>query len=78
VAHAWSGIRTLTPDDRPVIGPDPRLPGFFWLAGLAGHGIVAAPAAARVAADLLTSGSSDLIEAEALAPERFIPGRVPG
>ena len=72
IAHAWSGIRTLTPDDRPVIGPDPRLPGLFWVAGLGGHGIAGAPATARVAADLLIEGHTDLVEVETMSPSRWI------
>jgi sarcosine oxidase subunit beta len=72
VAHAWSGIRTLTPDDRFVIGFDPRLEGFFWMAGMGGHGITGGPAAGRVAADLLTTGRTDMADAGTMSPARFI------
>ena len=71
VAHVWAGIRTLTPDDRFVIGFDPRLKGYFWMAGFAGHGIVGAPAASKIGADLLLEGRTDLLDAALLAPERF-------
>lgn len=72
VARAWAGLRTLTPDDRFVIGPDPRRPGLFWLAGLGGHGISAGPLAGMVAADLLVNGRTERIEAELISPERFL------
>lgn len=52
-ANAWSGIRTLTPDGCFVLGPDPRLEGFFWVAGLGGHGVTASHAIGELAADLI-------------------------
>jgi glycine/D-amino acid oxidase-like deaminating enzyme len=72
VARAWAGLRTLTPDDRFVIGHDPRRPGLFWLAGLGGHGISAGPAAGMVAADLAVSGKTERIDPALVSPERFI------
>jgi glycine/D-amino acid oxidase-like deaminating enzyme len=72
VAHSWSGIRTLTPDDRFLIGFDPRLEGYFWLAGLGGHGIVGAPASSFIAADLLMKGRTELMDPVVLGVERFL------
>ncbi|HEY3175246.1 MAG TPA: FAD-dependent oxidoreductase [Candidatus Polarisedimenticolia bacterium] len=46
-------LRTFAPDRRYVIGPDPRMPGFFWVAGLGGSGVVAGAAIGEMAADLL-------------------------
>jgi D-arginine dehydrogenase len=34
-----SGLRTMTPDGRFVIGPDEKLKNFYWVAGLGGHGV---------------------------------------
>ncbi|HEX9443505.1 MAG TPA: FAD-dependent oxidoreductase, partial [Candidatus Binatia bacterium] len=34
----WAGFRTLSADGRFVIGRDPAVGGFFWVAGLGGHG----------------------------------------
>lgn len=53
VRRAWAGLRTSTPDDTPVIGPDPDAPGFCWLAGLGGYGIQTAPAAGALLAALI-------------------------
>ena len=44
VTSSWAGLRSFFPDGSPVLGPDPRAPGFFWCAGLGGCGIQTAPA----------------------------------
>jgi glycine/D-amino acid oxidase-like deaminating enzyme len=69
LVRGWACQRTMTPDDRFVVGPDPRLEGFFWVAGLGGHGMSAGLAAGRVAADLIVGERP--AEAEVLAPSRF-------
>jgi glycine/D-amino acid oxidase-like deaminating enzyme len=54
-----------------VVGEDPALPGFFWLAGQGGCGIETSPAVGRIAADLITGGKTSLFDAAALSPARF-------
>jgi D-arginine dehydrogenase len=68
VVTAWAGLRTFSPDRDPVVGPDPAEPSFSWLAGQGGFGIQTAPALARLAAGLVTSGAP---EATPLSPARF-------
>jgi len=55
VEHRWAGLRTFAADASPVVGWDPMLAGFFWLAGQGGYGIQMAPALARLAAALVTN-----------------------
>jgi len=50
---SWAGLRTMTPDENPVIGFDPDGEAFFWLAGQCGFGIQCAPGIARFAKSLL-------------------------
>ena len=50
IAHGWSGLRDLTPDDRPILGPDPRMPGLHWCCGLGGHGMTLSIGVGRAAA----------------------------
>jgi glycine/D-amino acid oxidase-like deaminating enzyme len=69
LVRAWACQRTIAPDDRFVVGPDSRLEGFFWVAGLGGHGMSAGLAAARVAADLIVGEHP--VEADVLSPGRF-------
>ena len=59
VARSWAGLRTFTPDRRFVIGPDPLVEGFFWVAGLGGHGVTTSAAVGRLAADLIVEPSLD-------------------
>jgi D-arginine dehydrogenase len=42
--RTWACIRTFAEDRQIVVGPDPLLGGFFWVAGLGGHGVGLAPA----------------------------------
>lgn len=51
--RGWCGLRDVGPGDRPILGPDPRLAGLVWCAGLGGHGFSIGIAAARVATDLM-------------------------
>ncbi len=67
----WAGLRTFSPDSVPVVGADPRVSGFFWLAGQAGFGIESSPAIGQIAADLIVRGATDRFDASVLAPARF-------
>ena len=69
----WCGLRTLTQDDVPLIGPDPEHTGLFWLAGLGGHGISISAGLGRVAAALLAGEHIDPALRLALCPGRFEP-----
>ncbi|MFQ5968531.1 MAG: NAD(P)/FAD-dependent oxidoreductase, partial [Acidimicrobiia bacterium] len=77
VHSAWAGLRSFVADRIPVIGADDELPGFFWLAGQGGFGIMTSPASARALAGLVTEGGlpPDVkeggLEAEDLAPARL-------
>ena len=53
IRNRWAGLRSFVSDRSPVIGMDAEQPGFFWLAGQGGFGIMTAPAAARATAALI-------------------------
>ena len=71
----WAGLRSFAPDRLPVYGFSAERPGFFWFAGQGGFGIQTAPAAARLAAQMLLGLKPDEmtagIDAQAYAPGRF-------
>jgi D-arginine dehydrogenase len=50
VKRKWAGLRCFVADRRPVLGPDPAIPGFHWAAALGGYGIMTSPATGRIVA----------------------------
>jgi len=50
VKRKWAGLRCFVADRRPVLGPDPAVPGFHWAAALGGYGIMTSPATGRIVA----------------------------
>jgi D-arginine dehydrogenase len=77
IEHKWAGLRTFAPDKTPVVGYDPAIGGFFWLAGQGGYGFQTAPAMARLAAALISCKGIPAeihdqgITGDALSPTRF-------
>jgi D-arginine dehydrogenase len=69
----WAGLRTFAPDKHPVVGFDPEVPGFFWLAGQGGFGLQTSPALAGAAASLIagTPWPLEQVSPEMLSPARF-------
>lgn len=57
IAHSWAGLRSFVADEAPVVGFDPQVPDFLWLAGQGGYGIMMAPALAQLAKDLVIDAS---------------------
>ena len=53
VDHQWAGLRSFAPDGDPVVGFDPNLQGFFWLAGQGGYGIQTSPAMAALCKNII-------------------------
>lgn len=77
VENKWAGLRSFVADKTPVAGFDPRLSGFFWLAGQGGYGIQTAPALSRFAAALVGGETlpGDIID-EGLDPRALSPARL--
>ena len=66
-------LRTFVPDRKFVIGPDPRVDGFFWVAGLGGAGMTASAAVGDLAAAMLLGRDVDAGARAAFDPARLIP-----
>jgi D-arginine dehydrogenase len=77
IGNKWAGLRSFVADKTPVVGFDPDVEGFFWLAGQGGTGIQTAPAMGRLSAALATGGTvpADLmdlgVEEATFSPRRF-------
>lgn len=70
VRSAWSGVRPMTPDGLPIVGPGPGVDGLWILSGYGIDGMPLAPASARMLADHLVDGRPDP-EAAQFSPARF-------
>lgn len=57
--HLSAGQYTMTPDGEPIIGPHPDLGGLYFALSCNGHGVMAAPGAGRLLADLVTGRLAD-------------------
>jgi glycine/D-amino acid oxidase-like deaminating enzyme len=71
IQQAWACLRTLTHDGHMVLGPDERLAGFHWLAGLGGHGMSVGLAAGELVARGI-AGQDDRLLGH-FAPGRWAP-----
>ena len=77
IRNKWAGLRSFVRDREPVAGFDEAAPGFFWLAGQGGAGIMTAPALGQVTAAL---AAGDAVPEEAAArgvtARQLGPGRL--
>ncbi len=68
--RTWAGLRPLTPDGRPIVGPDPDVRGLWYATGHGRNGVLLAGLTGEIIASLVATGASE-IEIASLAPERF-------
>lgn len=77
LASRWAGLRTFTTDEQPVAGFAVDVPGFFWVVGQGGGGIMSSPALGELAATLVRGApwparARDLgLDPAALSPARL-------
>ncbi len=72
-AHrAWAGLRPVTPDGRPIIGPDPEIAGLWYATGHGRNGILLAAITGEILGDLLAGGPTD-VDISQFAVGRFDP-----
>jgi glycine oxidase len=67
VEESAAGLRPATPDNAPLLGPDPEIVGLHWATGHHRNGILLAPATARIVAAGLDGDAAP----PAFAPRRF-------
>lgn len=71
VVDGWSGIRPVTPDILPIVGPVASIEGFILSVGWGGEGIMHSPAGGAMVADWITQRQSVEIDKEPFLLERF-------
>ena len=67
ILRGWGGLYAVSPDENPMIGESPELPGFYCSVGFSGHGFQHGPAVGRILARLILDGKPDFD----LSPFRF-------
>lgn len=72
IKGGWAGLRPVTPDDEPILGPVPHLAGFYNDCGWGGHGIMHAPAAGRALAEWIVDGQPKSVDIRGFGAERFM------
>jgi glycine oxidase len=73
VTDSWAGLRPRARDGMPVLGESADVRGLFYATGFYRNGILLAPAAGEIVADLLTGGATRLAPSalETFSPRRF-------
>jgi glycine oxidase len=70
VVETWAGLRPVTPDRLPILGPAPAVQGLYHATGHGRNGILLAPITARVLAELVVDGRTS-VAVDAFSPARF-------
>jgi len=70
ILRGWAGLYAITPDQNPIIGPIPKVEGFYVAVGFSGHGFQQGPAVGRLLSELVLDGRIDF-DLRAFAHDRF-------
>jgi glycine/D-amino acid oxidase-like deaminating enzyme len=70
VRHGWAGLYPSTPDRHPII--DALADGLYVALGFSGTGLMHAPAAGRLATELIVDGDIRSVDSGLLAADRFL------
>ncbi len=60
VLRMWAGLRPLTPDGQPIVGPDPEVTSLWYATGHGRNGVLFAALTGEVIGDLVSTGKTDL------------------
>jgi len=58
----WTGVRPMTLDDHPILGPVPSVDGFILNCGWGGTGIIQAPIAGQLVAETISDGHASTMD----------------
>lgn len=73
IAHRWTGLYEVTPDDNACIGEASTVSRFLYAAGFSGHGFLQGPAVGEVMRDLWLR-RDPVVDVSSLSAERFASG----
>jgi glycine oxidase len=60
VTRMWAGLRPVTPDGQPIVGPDPAVASLWYATGHGRNGVLFAALTGEVIGDLVSTGKTDL------------------
>lgn len=72
IQTSWTGVRPLSVDGRPIVGPVPSVEGLFLNTGWGGMGLIQAPAAGRMLAEYIVQGEPTTFDARPFSFARFL------
>lgn len=72
IIEAWAGLRPISADNLPILGPDPEVEGLFYATGAGRNGILFAPLTGKVVSDLVLDRASQ-VPWEEFRIGRFFP-----
>jgi sarcosine oxidase subunit beta len=73
--RCWAGMYDMSPDHHSILGPDPRVQGYYHANGFSGHGVMHSPATGKIVSDLIFCGETSIIDANILNIDRFAQNR---
>jgi len=71
IVRGWAGIRAVTPDELPILGPVDELQGLFNCCGWSGFGITLGPIGGLLIAELVKDGTTKDVDLEPFLLKRF-------
>lgn len=74
ITGGWSGLTEVSPDHHALIGPVESHSGLIVATGFSGHGLMHAPAAGMLVAELILDGEAHTLDISSLSPDRFQRG----
>jgi glycine/D-amino acid oxidase-like deaminating enzyme len=74
--RGWAGHYAVTPDENPILGPHPELPGLIMATGFSGHGVMLAPVTGKLISELIRLDRYETLDASAYGLQRFATGRL--
>jgi D-hydroxyproline dehydrogenase subunit beta len=73
VSYVWSGVRPMSPDGLPLIGPVPGVRGLYVCGGHGGQGVILGGGSGKLVTQMLI-GAEPFMNAEPFSPGRFFAG----
>lgn len=71
IARGWVGIRSLTPDNRPILGPVDSIGGYVNSCGWGGEGVMHAPIGGQLVAEYIRDGVTSTYQLKPFLYNRF-------